>query len=65
MARTKRRINELYAKHCGRTYAEVEQTLDRDRFMTAEEARAWGLVDHVYDVRLPLSGIPSPLAGEG
>jgi ATP-dependent Clp protease, protease subunit len=57
MARTKRRINELYAKHCGRTYAEVEQTLDRDRFMTAEEARAWGLVDHVYDVRLPLGAV--------
>jgi ATP-dependent Clp protease protease subunit len=48
---TKRRLNALYAKHCGRTEEEVERTLDRDHFMTAEEARAWGIVDHVYDTR--------------
>ena len=29
----------------------VEETLDRDHFMTAEEAKAWGLVDHVYERR--------------
>lgn len=49
--RTKRRINELYAKHCGRSLDEVERTLDRDYFMTAEEARDWGVVDHVYEFR--------------
>jgi ATP-dependent Clp protease protease subunit len=49
--RTKRRLNEIYARHCGRTYDEVERTLDRDHFMTAEEAKAWGLVDHVYKSR--------------
>jgi ATP-dependent Clp protease, protease subunit len=49
--KTKRRLNEIYAKHCGRTYEEVERTLDRDHFMTAEEAREWGLVDHVYTSR--------------
>jgi ATP-dependent Clp protease protease subunit len=49
--RTKRRLNEIYARHCGRTYEEVERTLDRDRFMTAEEAKAWGLVDQVYKSR--------------
>jgi ATP-dependent Clp protease protease subunit len=49
--RTKRRLNELYAKHCGRTYEEVERTLDRDHFMTATEAREWGVVDHVYSTR--------------
>jgi ATP-dependent Clp protease protease subunit len=49
--RTKRRLNEIYARHCGRTYDEVERTLDRDHFMSAEEARAWGLVDHVYSCR--------------
>jgi ATP-dependent Clp protease protease subunit len=37
--------------HCGRTYEEVKRTLDRDRFMSAEEARDWGLVDHVYRTR--------------
>ena len=47
--RTKRRINRLYAKHCGRPYEEVERTLDRDRFMTAEEAMEWGMVDRILD----------------
>jgi ATP-dependent Clp protease protease subunit len=49
--KTKRQLNTLYAKHCGRTYEEVERTLDRDNFMSAEEAKAWGLVDHVYGSR--------------
>jgi ATP-dependent Clp protease protease subunit len=49
--KTKKRLNELYAKHTGRTVEEVEQTLDRDYFMTADEARDWGLVDHVWEKR--------------
>ena len=49
--KTKRRLNELYAKHTGQTVEAVEQTLDRDYFMTAHEARDWGLVDHVYERR--------------
>ena len=49
--KTKRRLNELYSKHTGRSYEEVETTLDRDYFMNAEEAKAWGLVDHVYESR--------------
>jgi len=52
--KTKRRLNELYAKHCGRTYEEVENTLDRDFFMSAEEAKEWGIVDHIYDSRTEL-----------
>jgi len=38
-------------KHTGRTMEEVEQTLDRDHFMSSEEAKAWGIVDHVYETR--------------
>ena len=49
--KTKRRLNELYAKHCGRTYEEVERTLDRDHFMSAEEAKDWGIVDRVEGER--------------
>jgi ATP-dependent Clp protease protease subunit len=49
--RTKRRLNELYAKHCGRSYEEVEKTLDRDHFMDADEAKAWGIVDRVESSR--------------
>ncbi|MER9137712.1 ATP-dependent Clp protease proteolytic subunit [Mesorhizobium sp. M0830] len=51
IVQTKRHMAELYAQHCGRTYEEVERTLDRDHFMTAREAQAWGIVDHVFDTR--------------
>ena len=51
MLRTKRRITRLYAEHCGRSYEEVERTLDRDRFMTAEEALEWGLIDRILAQR--------------
>ena len=47
----KRRLNEVYVKHTGRTYEEVEQTLDRDHFMTADEALSWGVVDKVITSR--------------
>jgi ATP-dependent Clp protease protease subunit len=47
----KKRLNELYAKHTGRTYEEVEDMLDADTFMTPEEARDWGLVDEVQENR--------------
>ena len=49
--KTKGRLNELYAKHTGQPIEVVEETLDRDHFMTAAEAKAWGLVDHVYERR--------------
>jgi ATP-dependent Clp protease protease subunit len=49
--KTKRRLNRIYARHCGRTVEEVEAALDRDRFMTPEEARDWGIVDHIYETR--------------
>ena len=48
---TKRRIIGLYARHCGRTHDEVERTLDRDRFMSAEEALEWGLIDRILEER--------------
>ncbi len=34
-------------EHCGRSYEEFERAMDRDRFMTAEEALEWGLVDRI------------------
>jgi len=48
---TKRRLNEIYVKHTGQPYERVEKTLDRDHFMTAEEAKAFGIVDRVYEKR--------------
>ncbi len=53
----KRRLNEIYVKHCGRTYEEVEQTLDRDHFMSADEAKDWGLVDRVITSREAIEGM--------
>ncbi|KGD94076.1 Clp protease [Achromobacter sp. RTa] len=49
--RTKERVTRVYAQHCGRSYEEVERTLDRDRYMTAEEALEWGLIDKVLKRR--------------
>ncbi|MGY3349003.1 ATP-dependent Clp protease proteolytic subunit [Serratia marcescens] len=51
MKRTKDRVIRLYAQHCGLSYEEVERVLDRDRFMTADEAAAWGLIDRVLRER--------------
>ena len=53
----KKRLNDVYVKHCGRTYEEVEKTLDRDHFMTAEEAQEWGVVDKVITSREALEGV--------
>jgi len=47
----KRRLNEIYVKHTGQDYETIERTLDRDHFMTATEARDYGLVDEVIDKR--------------
>jgi ATP-dependent Clp protease protease subunit len=48
---TKHRMTRLYAEHCKRSYDEFERAMDRDRFMTAEEALEWGLVDRILHVR--------------
>jgi len=47
----KKRLNEIYVKHTGQKYAMIEKTLDRDHFMTAEETKEFGIVDHVYTSR--------------
>jgi len=47
----KRRLNEIYEKHTGRSYDEIEKALDRDNFLTAEEAKTFGIVDNVFDKR--------------
>jgi ATP-dependent Clp protease protease subunit len=47
----KRRLNEVYVKHTGQDYETVENTLDRDHFMTADEAKEWGIIDKVIDQR--------------
>ncbi|WP_026380099.1 ATP-dependent Clp protease proteolytic subunit [Afifella pfennigii] len=50
----KRRLNEVYVKHTGQDYETVERTLDRDYFMTAEQAQEFGLIDRVMTNRAML-----------
>jgi ATP-dependent Clp protease protease subunit len=47
----KRRLNEVYVKHTGQPYETIERTLDRDFFMTPEQARDFGLIDRVLTRR--------------
>jgi ATP-dependent Clp protease, protease subunit len=48
---TKKRLNDIYVKHTGQAYEVIERTLDRDHFMTAEEAQVFGIVDRVFERR--------------
>ena len=43
----KRRLNEILVKHTGQTYEKIEHDTDRDYFMTAEQAKKYGLIDEV------------------
>ncbi len=55
----KRRLNEVYVKHTGQPYDVIERTLDRDYFMSAEDAQEFGLIDQVLDKReLPVDEKP-------
>src|SRR3982750_4308845 len=47
IVKMKRRLNEIYVKHTGQTYEKIERTLDRDHFMSADEAKAFGIIDEV------------------
>jgi ATP-dependent Clp protease protease subunit len=47
----KRRLNEIYAKHTGKDYQTIDRTLDRDHFMSAAEAKDFGLIDKVLTTR--------------
>ena len=49
--RLKKRLNEIYVKHTGRTYKEIENALERDNFMTAEMAKDFGLIDKIIEKR--------------
>jgi ATP-dependent Clp protease, protease subunit len=51
----KRRLNEIYAKHTGQPVESIEKALDRDTYMTADEAREFGLLDEVL-ARRPEAG---------
>jgi ATP-dependent Clp protease, protease subunit len=56
--RLKDRLNEILARHCGKTAEEVAKDTDRDRFMSAAEARDYGLVDQVVQSRKEIPQVP-------
>ena len=52
----KKRLNDVYVKHTGRDYDTIERTLDRDHFMTSDEAKEFGLIDRVISSRETVEG---------
>tara|TARA_R110002110_G_scaffold64680_1_gene178789 strand:+ start:208 stop:852 length:645 start_codon:yes stop_codon:yes gene_type:complete len=52
----KSRLNEIYVKHTGQELDRVIDALERDRFMTAEEAKEFGIIDEVVAERIPTEG---------
>lgn len=46
--KTKKRLNELLAVHCNRPVEDLERDTDRDRYMSSDEAKAYGLIDNVF-----------------
>ena len=49
--RMRSRLNSLYAKYTGKTIEEIESAMDRDKFMEADEAKEFGIIDEVFDKR--------------
>jgi ATP-dependent Clp protease, protease subunit len=49
--RIRRRLNDLYVKYTGKPLKDIEKAMDRDTFLEADEAKAFGLVDQVFDKR--------------
>ena len=49
--RIRKRMNDLYVKYTGKSLKEIEKAMDRDTFLEADEAKAFGLVDQVFDRR--------------
>ena len=61
--KVKRRLNEVYAKHTGQDYATIERTLDRDNFLSSEEAKDFGIIDAVLNKRAESEDPAAPTGG--
>ena len=55
--RLRTRLNEIYVKHTGQKMAAIEKAMDRDNFMSAEEAKKFGLIDEVVESRTEIPGV--------
>ena len=62
----RKRMAEIISEHTGQSFEQVEKDIDRDKFMTAEEAKSYGIVDEVFSSRdlAERKGDPALLAGE-
>jgi ATP-dependent Clp protease protease subunit len=58
------KMNELFAKHTGQPVERVERDIDRDRFMSAEEAKAYGMIDNVIAHRTALTAMAGGVPAE-
>ena len=54
MLETKHKLNEIYAHHTGQEYSIVEKAMDRDNFMSPQEAKKFGLIDEIIAKRTPV-----------
>jgi Protease subunit of ATP-dependent Clp proteases len=50
-SRLKQRLNEIYVEHTGKALKDIEENLERDRFMDVHEAKEYGLIDAVITKR--------------
>jgi ATP-dependent Clp protease protease subunit len=53
IVKTKEKLNNIYVKHTGQPYEKIERDTDRDNFMSAEEALAYGLIDRIITAPIP------------
>jgi ATP-dependent Clp protease protease subunit len=65
MFKLKKRLNRLLAHHTGQTVEQIERDADRDNYMTADEAKAYGLVDEVVKSRKELKEITDVIKATG
>jgi ATP-dependent Clp protease, protease subunit len=59
--RMKKQLNGIYRKHTGQTLEKLQEDTDRDRFMSPEEARDYGLIDHVIEREPAITLNPNPI----
>jgi ATP-dependent Clp protease, protease subunit len=62
MLKTREQLNAILAHHTGQPLERLERDTDRNFFMSADEARDYGIVDHVINKRLELAPVPQPVA---
>jgi ATP-dependent Clp protease protease subunit len=60
---TRKRLNELYVRHTGQSLKAIEEAMERDKFMPPDEAKGFGLIDHVVEKRPPIPGEDGETSG--